>query len=381
MYVLYGCWGYFLNAFNPSIPLLREDQHTSATISALHALGLAFGLLLAGIFGTRLVSSLGRFKALSSGFAVMCLGTALFCTAGWVSVTIGATVLASAGGCLGVNVLAASLSDHHGHSGPRAISEATGVAGILGAVAPIVLSSALLFKLPWQTGLLATIVLVSCAALLFKDTLSQHSTHRNPLSTVTNVGENDLTRLSKQYWKTWIALLLCCSLEFSFTIWSSDMLRIRTGAQANIAALSVTAVIAGLALGRFVCGHLSSHYPLEKLLFIGLGTIAAGFTIFWFSTTTWLSFTGLLIAGFGIGPMFPISLARLIRTAPQSPDQAISRVALGLGPAVGIAPFAIGILVDHFGIANALLLIPALILMATAAIYYSMTLPTAVPAR
>lgn len=366
MYALLGCWAYYLNAFSPAVPLLRDDQNTSATVSALHGLALAAGASAVGLCGIPIIGAIGRPAAMRYGFAALGMGIIGFCMFDAPSLTIASTIVGSAGGTLAANVIVAGLGDHHDTLGAAAITESTGFAALMGATAPVVLAIALTVGMPWQSGILSTIVLAAVLFALFARSAANTSTVAR-----TEPRQDPSVRLSRRYWAAWAAMVLCCSIEFCFTIWSSDMLIERTAASHSVAALTVAAIIAGLAGGRLVAARATHQHSLERILFASLACIAVGFAIFWGSTVVWASFAGLFIAGLGVGPMYPVSVARAIRAAPHAPDLAVNRGSLGLGPAMGAAPFLIGMLVDAFGIAPALMVVPALVLASGFAVVVS----------
>jgi MFS family permease len=64
--------------------------------------------------------------------------------------------------------------------------------------------------------------------------------------------------------------------------------------------------------------------------------------------TPTLTFVGLLIAGFGLGPFNAIALARSAASE-QGPDAGIASFAIGMGPALGIAPWIMGWMSESIG--------------------------------
>jgi MFS family permease len=64
--------------------------------------------------------------------------------------------------------------------------------------------------------------------------------------------------------------------------------------------------------------------------------------------TPTLTFVGLLIAGFGLGPLNAIALARSAASE-QGPDVGIASFAIGMGPALGIAPWIMGWMSESIG--------------------------------
>ncbi|NUS73755.1 MAG: MFS transporter [Corynebacteriales bacterium] len=365
MYAALAIWTYFLQAFSPSLPFLRTAQDTSATISGLHGLALAVGCFITGLIGPAIIGALGRQTALWHGLTTLSVSVIVMSFASLPTITLLASVCAGAGGLLACNVVAATLADHHRSLAPAALSESNALSSVLATCAPLVLAIGVATGAGWQTGLLSVVVLVLGAALIFGSRQRPEPAIAPASSTITSRNQ----KLPRAYWAAFTALVLCCSIESCFAMWSSDLLIERTNAGKGMAALTVTAIIGGLAVGRFVSATLISRTSIETLLYAALATMAVGFTIFWLSGVIWLSFAALFIGGVGIGPMYPLSMARTVRTAPHSADLAVNRTALGLAPGLGGGPFVIGMLVDAVGIANALLIVPVLIAAAMLAVY------------
>ena len=84
----------------------------------------------------------------------------------------------------------------------------------------------------------------------------------------------------------------------------------------------------------------------------------------WASTAAPVAVAGLLACGLGIALYFPLGLARAIAASDDRPDQASARVGMGAGLASGAAPFALGALADVAGIHTAMLIVPALLVVA-----------------
>jgi predicted MFS family arabinose efflux permease len=89
-----------------------------------------------------------------------------------------------------------------------------------------------------------------------------------------------------------------------------------------------------------------------------------GFGIFWFSHNFAVSLIGLFLIGAGISTQFALASLRLIDLSDGRPDQAIGLSSLAAGIAIALAPFALGILDDQFGISRAYIMVPVLIAIA-----------------
>ena len=92
----------------------------------------------------------------------------------------------------------------------------------------------------------------------------------------------------------------------------------------------------------------------------------------WTTTNPVVAIAGLVIAGLGYGTHYPLAVSLVLRSSDGRPDQAQARSSLGVGAAVGLAPFALGALADGFGAHTAFLLVPALIVVGGLAVAYGL---------
>jgi fucose permease len=142
------------------------------------------------------------------------------------------------------------------------------------------------------------------------------------------------------------------------------MLHQRTDLSRAAASASVTALVAGMFLGRAAGGWLALRHPVDRLLYGALALNAVGFAVFWGSTSGPVAVTGLLLCGLGVALYFPLGLARSIAASDGRPDHASARVGIGAALASGVGPFALGALADAYGIHTAMLIVPALLVVA-----------------
>ena len=68
-------------------------------------------------------------------------------------------------------------------------------------------------------------------------------------------------RLPAVFWLLAGTVVACVGTEFVCTAWAADLLRTRTGMSPGSASAAVTAVVAGMAAGRFLIGRLALRLP------------------------------------------------------------------------------------------------------------------------
>jgi predicted MFS family arabinose efflux permease len=356
-----GVYGWFLYGFGPSLTLLRAEQGFTRTVAGLHGTALAVGALIGALTVAGLVSLVGRVTAIWAGLVVVCLGIVLLTSMTALWATLGGAVLCSLGGSYVVTCTATVLAALHGPSGPSAITEANAVAAGVGAVSPLAVGLAVATLGSWRPALLVLLPVVAVLAVLSRRV--PVPADRGPRR-----GEITGTRLSRHYWITWVVVTAGIGVEFCLALWVADMLAQRTSLTAAEASASVTALVAGMCVGRVVGGRLALRLPVDRLLYGAIALNAVGFALFWLSTDPALALLGLLGCGLGVALYFPLGLSRAIAASDGQPDRASARVGIGAAVASGAGPFALGALADATSIHTAMLVVPGLLVVAAVGI-------------
>lgn len=168
--------------------------------------------------------------------------------------------------------------------------------------------------------------------------------------------------LPTAYWWAWLLTVCSVAVEFSLSLWASTLLRDRTGMSESAAATAMTAVVAGLCLGRVAGGRLALRMALDRLYGGAVAVNLVGFALFWSATVPWLAYVGLFVSGLGMSVQFPLATAAAIRAAAGRTDLAVSRLAVATTLAAGGAPFLLGLATDLMPIRTAFLLLPILLI-------------------
>ena len=377
IYCQLAIYGYFLYAFTPSVTLLRDDEHTSRAVSGLHGTGLAVGAMLTAVLAPRLIRRFGRARMMWAALAIMSAGVIVFVSCSVVAVTIGGALLAGFGGTLVLNISVAVLTAHHaGAAGGAAVTQANGLGSGCGIFAPLLVGGAVSIGIGWRSGVLVTVVLAITVAAIFG--------RRVDVNAIPSAKEHDVAtgsrRLSREYWRACFVLVMTNAVEFSMTIWSSDVLKNHDGLSKGTAATGVTAIVTGMTIGRLSSSRLALRYSADALLLCVFGLTIAGFGVFWISTNPVLAFVGLFVVGLGISLQFPLAITRAVGFSDGRPDLATSYAAFGGGFAVGAAPFGLGALADHIGSHTAMLVVPMFVALGVIGVVTARRPPKAVVA-
>jgi predicted MFS family arabinose efflux permease len=356
-YLQLGSYGYFLYGFGPTLSLLRDEQGVSRSVAGLHGTSLALGSLLSALVVAPLVVRYGRTAVVWAGLAGLCAGVAVYTSTTALPATLLGIFVGAFGGSFVVVSSAPVLSDHHGESGPSAISEANAVAAGVGTLAPLVVGASVGVGLGWRPALLLLVPVVLVLALLGRGV-------RAPRPPAPADSSAPAGRLPRRYWVSWAVVTAGIAVEFCLVLWTADVLRERVGLSPGPAAAGLTALVAGMCAGRVIGGRLALRWPVDTLLYGAIAVTATGFTALWLTDLAAVALLALLVCGLGIAVFYPLGIARAIEASEGRPDHASARAGLGAALASGAGPFALGALADVAGLHLALLVVPGLLLVA-----------------
>lgn len=327
IYLLLGAFATFLYGLSAALPLLRADQHTSATVAGLHGTAMAVGTIGAGLALPFLTRTFGRRATTWLGLAGMNAGVLLVLAFSALPLTLLGYGVAGGFGSVLLYASMAELSDHHGPAGPAALSEANAVGVVVGMAATFGLSQVAQSALGWRAALLIT----PAASLLLVLTLGRAwpAPRRGGPSGLSGEGDPVRVAAARPAWRFHLAgaVLFCCvALEFSFNLWAAELFAVRTGVTAAVAATGLTAFAGGMAAGRFAGAQLALRL---------------------------------------------LALTALIAGAGDQADRAAAASPVWAGAAMAIGPLVLGALADGHGTRNAFLLVPVVIGLAVAGVLIS----------
>jgi MFS family permease len=359
VYAQLGLWGFFLYGFGPVVPLLRDEQGTTAAVASLHSTGLAAGALIGASAFPWLAGRLGRGGVLWVALAGVALSVCVLCGFRPLPATLFAAVCVSTFGTMVVSGVNAALADHHGGSATAAISEANAVAAGAGVVAPIVIGLSVSAGFGWRPGIavvVGLIALVALAGLLYRVRL--------PFAMTSPVHASGRRPLPRSYWLAWAMLSVTGSVEVCLSLWAADVLRTHAGMSPGAASATVAAIVGGMFAGRLVGSALARRVAAVPLLLGALGISLVGFAIFWASPVAWAAAVGLMVLGIGNAMHYPLGVSMALAVADGQRDRASAYSMYATAIGFGVAPVVLGWVADGVGPHRAFLLLPAFIAVA-----------------
>ncbi|MEU2167209.1 MFS transporter [Micromonospora chersina] len=376
-----GLWGFFLYGFGPVVPLLRDEQGTSAAVAGLHSTGIAVGALAGGALFAPAARRLGRGPAIWLGLAGVAAGVTALGLLHPLPATIAAVAVIATFGMMVISGVSVVLTAHHGPAAPAALTEANAACAGMGILAPLVIGATVDAGLGWRPVMaveVGLITLVALAALTFRVRLSKADTavaaaadpsrpildtHRSSRTeTVQDLGHR--ARLPRAYWIAWVLMSVTGSIEVCLSLWTADVLRTHAGLTAGGASAAVAAIVCGMFVGRLAGGRLALRWPPVPLLLAALTVSLAGFALFWSAPVGWLAVTGLVVLGLGNALHYPLAISIALAAAGPAADKAAGWASYSMGVGFGIAPVALGWVADGVGPHLAFLLLPGFIAVA-----------------
>ncbi|NJP28542.1 MFS transporter [Microbispora sp. SCL1-1] len=375
IYLQLATFATYLYGLSAALPLLRAELGVSQAVAGLHGTGMALGGIAGGLALPALTRRFGRRVVTWAGLTGMNAGVLLVVFGHALPFTLAGFTLAGCCGSTALYVMMAVLSDHHGQAGAAVISEANAVGVIAGIATTYAFSVVAESPAGWRPALFVPVASTLLLALLMGRIWVPSPSAAVPegpgSGTMPEASDGRAPEASDGRapygWRFHIAgvVLLCCvAIEFAFNLWAAELLSQRTGLSPGLAATGLSAMLAGMAAGRFGGARLALRFAPGSVLLGSLGVTLAGWALFWAGTSAPVCYAGLALSGLGISVQFPMGLTRMIEVSGGRPDQASGAASIWAGVGSGSGPFVLGALGDGFGTHTAFLLAPALIAVA-----------------
>ena len=116
-----------MGGFGPALPLLQDQQGTSAAVAGLHGTAIGAASIVAGTLNARIVHRFGRMKSVWLGLSIFNFGALGFVIFPHAWQTIIAIFFGGIGMSITINNTFMKLSMHYANHSARATSQANGV--------------------------------------------------------------------------------------------------------------------------------------------------------------------------------------------------------------------------------------------------------------
>lgn len=352
-YSTVAAYAFWLYAFGPALSLLRAELHFSYAMVGVYSALWSAGTVLVGVSFAALARRLPRAAVLRCSAVAAIAGAGLFTAARTVALTLlGAALMGFAGTTL-LTCAQAILSDRHGDSRDRALTEANVGAAGCAVLAPLLLGLLQGTPAGWRAALGLPALLLAGLYLRYR-----HQALPAPPPAPAASGR---ARLPLSCWLLAILVAMGVAVEECLIFFGAESLT-ATGLRTAQAATAMSAFYAGILAGRLGGAWLTRRAGRTvPVLWASLAVTAAGFVLFWLAGLALPAIAGLFVCGLGVANLYPLSLSIALATAPRRSDAANAAAQLLVGALAIATPYLLGSLADHLGLRAAFAIEPVLI--------------------
>jgi len=361
LFLAYICAGIISVLPGASLLLLAENTHVSLAIAGssftLSALGFIIGVLIAGLFSTKLNSK----YILMGGIGLMSLAGAITPVTHSFSVLLITQLIKGVGfGLIDVSINTIVTLAFHDTLG-ETLNNVHSSFGIGSLSGPLLLSLSLqmLNEALWAylVGAVAGCVVIF---LLIRQTVPEIPTQNDKQRQQQPSLSRSVFR-QPLLWLMALQIALYVGAELGFGSWIVTVLSQSAAISLALAAPAATAFFLGLTIGRLLGGQVLRRGLLSEnqLLYVSiLGGYVSGILVAIFPGQIVVSFGASALVGLFYGPLFPGIMAMASRQFVNNIGIVSSVMLVSTGAAAMILPALMGILIPIIGI-NWVLVFPA----------------------
>jgi len=293
------------------------------------------------------VSSLGLFLTFSAALSGLGYVAFAFVPSWWWLLAVSATAGAGHGYLdTGVNLYAATQLS------ARATNWIHAFFGLGSLGGSSMMTGILLIGLEWEWGY--GIVAAPFIVLVFGFLATRSRWHNGDTESgeevVVAAGTFETLRVPG-VWMGITAFVLHTALEVAAGVWSFTLLTESRGLSVGTAGVWVTAYFGGLVAGRIALGTFADRLSLSSLFRLAGVLSLLGTLLFWQFTIVELSFVGLVLLGFGLGPIFPTLVSATPRYVGKRHTQNSMGIQMGASAiGGGLLPAGVGIIAAAIGL-------------------------------
>jgi MFS family permease len=348
--------GYAIAGVGAVTALIGTTLALGESEEGLHAVGLALGLLAAGLITDRLDRHIGTARVHLGALVLLALAVLALA---W-SPALVVTLLGAAGVGLGFGIMFShvnqTLAAGGGSSARVRLARATLIAQVSSLTVPLVIWIGEEAGIGW--GFVALPVLVTIGLSL----VFTRGRNYRPIPVGPDAGN-----LPRAYWTAWLFVLIVNAFEWTIIFWASTLVEQQTGVSLGDATLVISMFFAGIVIARSALSlPAASRQEPIVLIRAGLVVLVIGSVVVWASSSFAISLVGFLAMGIGSGVQFPLGVALTLDASPFQPQLASSRLALASGFGILVMPLILGVVADASSVSAGWLVVPFMCLIALA---------------
>jgi fucose permease len=321
----------------------RELDRSLGDLGVVLLIGSVFGLLAASLTG-RLIERVGPGLTLMVAAWVEAMAVVALAAAGsWSWVLVAVAVQGTAVGTLdsAYNTFAAlELS-------PSAMNLLHAGFGVGATLGPWLMAAFLARDLGWRPAMLAVaglVAVIAGAVSVTRRRWSIQATDHHPREGLAPAwGARHLVIL--------VLFFLFSGVEIATGQWAYTLLHEGRGIAPGLAGLAAGGFFAGLTGSRLLLGLAGAAAPVRPVLAGSLFMAVLALALLVWSPVVWVGPVALVLAGAGIGPLFPLHTSLTpARFGRMASARLVSYQVGAAGAGVAIVPWAVGRLVDSNGV-------------------------------
>jgi fucose permease len=355
--ILFVAYGMLVSTWVSRIPTIQRDLHLSNAALGLAELGLPVGQLVmmrmvAGLVHRWSSASVARWGVVAACLSLVLIGV----TRGLIELALALAALGMALGAFDTSMNTQAVAVERGRGRPT-MSSFHGVfsVGVLVGSALGAVAAGFRFS-PLDQAAVMTVVVLLITAAGTRSLLGIDADRMDADRSATGPAEK--IRLQDNKILIVIGAMAFCALfaEGAAENWSGVLLRHVEHASFGVASLGVTAIGAGMAIGRFSGDRFITKWGRTKVLLFSTVVGIAGMTVALVGGSIGLAIAGFALFGLGIAAIVPIAFTVAGNATPVPPAWALSRVA-AMGYVGQLAsPAVIGLTAQAAGLTGALVL-------------------------
>jgi MFS family permease len=346
-------FGYLNAVLGPSLPYIRSVEGISYVVAALHQVAFAVGGGTAGLLSTRDRIPFSRRTVVAVGLGAAALAGLGIGYGNTAPVTIGGALLMGFFATLALIRVWAALADAHGDRRAVAMTEGEVAVSLAGISTPLVIGALAGTGATWRFTFVIGAVTVALAIV----GLSRAEVPRPTYRARETPGDSRLR-------PTLVIVFAIVALEFGLSFWLASYLNTSVGLGRNTAVALVSVLYAANLVGRFFASRLSRTQNEERVLVGALVLVLVGLPFLLAATSAPVAVAGIVLAGAGIGALFPLTSAIHVRAAGGSADSALGQILFVAAPGQMAGPLIAGVVAQAASLRAGLLVLPVLTLLA-----------------
>jgi MFS family permease len=346
-------FGYQMSVLGPALPYIRSVEGISYLVGALHQVAWAVGGGLAGALSARGRVPAGRRAMIAAGLAGGGLAGLAVGYGEIAPITIAGAFLMGLLATLALIRVWAALADAHGSRRAVAMTEGEVAVSLAGVATPLLLGALAASVVTWRLAFAIGTITAGLAAVAVL-----RVDFPAPRAAVPERPRRGRAQ------PTLVIIFAIVALEFALSFWLASYLNNDVGLARDTAVAMVSALYASNLLGRVTASRLARTQTPERVLVIALGTVLTGLPFLLAATSAAAAVPGIILAGAGIGALFPLTSSLHIQASRRNADGALGETitVAALGQTAG--PLIAGAIAQVSSLRAGLLVLPVLTLLA-----------------